>query len=421
MAKVWRFPKLEALPRSRRPRLYAAAIEADGEHAVAAFDDHTVRRFGLGEPDTLVDVSRADSWITGLAVSPQGNRRLVALKDGTVRIEEGFGADTKTQKLSGTTGLVSGGAFARDGMRVVTYADDGNARIWRLENGGWNKQIDLSERWYLVTDAVWSPDSQRLVTSSEDGMARLWDVSSGKLQGMPLKHDGPVESVAWSPDGQKIATSSLKHGLRVLSVWNLSKSEPRLEMEMAMEMAVTSPLIALKFLDRGRIVGISEDGATHQFLVDVHELMEALAQSNRDCLSPEQRGTYLGEPKGDAQNRYAECEQQRGRTPMHSQPAVEQAKTMLPPDQVRASLEVVPVDATVDVDGVRVPRRAGLIDLVRKNGDAWQIRVSLGSTVIEQKVALQKGTLSPSKIDLFEATATQAKQNETPARFDTED
>lgn len=106
---------------------------------------------------------------------------------------------------------------------------------------------------------------------------------------------------------------------------------------------------------------------------------------------------------------------------MPSQPAVEQAKTTLLPDQVRVSLEVVPVNATVDVDGVRVRRRGGLIDLVRKKeGQAWQIRVFSGPTEKKVNVVLQKGTLSPSKINLFEARPLREEPQEAPARFDTE-
>jgi len=412
--KVWRFPQLEALPRSpqsRRPRLYLAAIEEDGDHAVAAFDDQKVRRFALGATDELAEFSGSDSLITGLAVSRRDNRLLLASNDWHVRIEEGVGSGKKTLNVWESRGRVWGGAFAPDGMHVVTCASDGKAQIWRMEKGACEKKIELSGHTTHVTGAAWSPDSKFLATSSEDETVRVWDVSSGDQQGKSYRHDSPVFAVAWSPDGQQIATSSLKYGLRV---WKVGGVEPELAI------GVGSPLIALKFLDKGRIVGISEDGATHSFLVDVKELQVALEQSNRDCLSPQQRETYLLETKDEAKNGYADCERLYGRTPMLSQPAVEQATPTLLPDQVRDWLEVVPGDATVEVDGVRVRRRGGLIGLVDNERHTWEIRVVLGAMVAKETVVLQKGTLSPSKIDLFKANATQAKPQEAPTPFDTE-
>lgn len=410
VVKVWRFSTLEALPRSRRPRLYLAAIEADGEHAVAAFDDNKVRRFGLGAADVADEVSRENSWIIGLATSPRGNRSLIAVLDGRVRIEEGSGADKKTLNLSGSAGSVWGGAFAPDGERVVTCADDKSVRIWSRENDEWQKLIDLLGHTDLATGAAWSPDSKRLVTSSEDGTARVWDVLSGN-QIVSFKHDGPVFAVAWSPDGQQIATSSLKNGLRV---WDASgQGEP-------IEFVVVSPLIALGFMGGGRIVGVSEDGATHQVLVDVRKLSLALEQSNRDCLSPAQRQTYLIESKEDAEQGYADCEGRQLRTPTLMNPQSVSDQVKAPLSGRRWSLVVSPVEATVEVQGVRVPRRGGLIDLVGKQGDELRIRVSLGSTVIEKNVVLQKATLSPSKIDFFEAIAVREKPHEPPARFKTD-
>ena len=117
-----------------------------------------------------------------------------------------------------------------------------------------------------VKSVAFSPDGQRVVTTSEDKTARVWRVDG---QGEPVVlrgHEGHVVSAVFSPDGQRMVTFST--GMTV-SVWVLS-------------------------IDRVR---------------------QRLREANKDCLSVDDRMTYIGEKEAQARERYEACERSYGRVP----------------------------------------------------------------------------------------------------------
>lgn len=102
------------------------------------------------------------------------------------------------------------------------------------------------------------------------------------------------------------------------------------------------------------------------------------------------------------------------------------ARSELPalgPDQVRAALFVVPGDARVEVDGLPVRRRNGVIELVGKVGDVRRVRAFKGDRATDEKIVTIKANgAEPSLLDANEAkpvrpVAVKAK----PAVFDVDE
>jgi WD40 repeat protein len=67
-----------------------------------------------------------------------------------------------------------GAAFNHDESRVLTWGQDGKARLWAVSQHDPILALDHNGG---VTGAVFSHDGDRILTWSGDGLVRLWDVS----------------------------------------------------------------------------------------------------------------------------------------------------------------------------------------------------------------------------------------------------
>ena len=91
---------------------------------------------------------------------------------------------------------VSGAAFSSDDRRVLTWSDDGTARIWEVASGqAVTPPLPHQEG---VRGARFSKDDQRVLTWSNDGAVRLWDSETGEPLVPPMKHNEAVYSAVFS-------------------------------------------------------------------------------------------------------------------------------------------------------------------------------------------------------------------------------
>src|SRR4029077_9446383 len=68
-----------------------------------------------------------------------------------------------------------------------------------------------------VDTVAFSPDSARLVTASRDKTVRLWDVKTCKEIGERMRHDDAVFNAIFSPDGSKVLSVGWD---RAAYLWN---------------------------------------------------------------------------------------------------------------------------------------------------------------------------------------------------------
>lgn len=344
--KVWRLETLESLSRSRNPYFHSASILTDGLRAVAAFDDRSALLFQLDGEGERIRFSGHEGWVSGAFASADGSSILTTSFDKTARIWKSNGQG-EAVVLRGSESAVRAGAFSPDGKRVVTVGDDKKIRIWKTDGGTMERELSghtdlitsvtwspdgvfvltssmdrtarvwradgsrqpviLSGHVGGVVSAAWSPDSARVVTASEDHTAGVWNAATGQLLSS-LEHTDPVLTAAFGADEKRVATSTVHHGIRV---WKADGTEEPLELP------VDSPVMSMMFLDGGRrIVAISEDDTIRKFIIDIEMLMGQLEAANRDCLSPQERVTYLGETLETAETLYEACERLAKKRPV---------------------------------------------------------------------------------------------------------
>jgi WD40 repeat protein len=102
-------------------------------------------------------------------------------------------------------------AYSPDGRTIITAGPDFAARLWDADTG---KVVGVPMKHDgEVNTVAYCPNGNRVVTGSgtvlsKVGEARLWDGLTGAAVGEPMKHAGPVTTVAFSPDGNRLLTGS---------------------------------------------------------------------------------------------------------------------------------------------------------------------------------------------------------------------
>jgi WD40 repeat protein len=163
------------------------------------------------DPSTWVLADRHDTWVTGVAFSPDGKQFVTADSDLTARLWDA-GRRHALDELRGHTGAIWSVAFSPDGTKIVTASSDKTARVWNVAT---RKTIaELRGHNDAVRSAAFSPDGKQVVTASDDRTARLWNAVTGgsvELRG----HSGPVSKAMFSPDGKWLATAAVDKTARL--------------------------------------------------------------------------------------------------------------------------------------------------------------------------------------------------------------
>jgi len=240
-ARIWRENEdgtwTSAILEGHRSFVMSAAFSPDSTSMVTASYDTTARVWREGEDGTWNSTALKGhkGWISSAAFSPDGTRIVTASEDNTARVWQRNEQGEWTSKVLEGHGIKDspdvGGpfeeqgeglrfaAFSPDGARVVTAADDHDARVWReSEDGTWISSA-LKGHEDAVKTAAFSQDGALIVTASSDNTARIWrEGDDGAWTSLVLEgHEQPVETAAFSPDGTRVVTSAIDTAARVWS------------------------------------------------------------------------------------------------------------------------------------------------------------------------------------------------------------
>jgi WD40 repeat protein len=128
----------------------------------------------LEQGDTVLVARGHQGWVWSAVFDGDGKRIVTAAEDGIARVWRITGQGEPVV-LKGHRGLVLRARFSHDGRLVATAGLDSTARVYRLDQHG--AEMVLPDHDGAVRDAVFLPDDSRLVTISDDGTARVWRVS----------------------------------------------------------------------------------------------------------------------------------------------------------------------------------------------------------------------------------------------------
>ncbi|MBI2927004.1 MAG: TIR domain-containing protein, partial [Verrucomicrobia bacterium] len=179
--------------------------------AAAAKDGPAVRNASLAAKVAGASLLRSlihDGAVVGATNSPDRQRILTWSDDGTARLWNAADGKAVSAPMK-HEGRVNGALYSPDGQRILTWSFDGTAWLWNATDG---KAVGVPMKHEgIVWGADYSADGQRILSWSGDGTARLWNVADGTAMGQLMKHER-VYGALYSPDGQRILTWSRSDG-----------------------------------------------------------------------------------------------------------------------------------------------------------------------------------------------------------------
>jgi WD40 repeat protein len=223
--KVWDLHKgtLEKTLTGHSDSIRAIALLPGAERLVSAGDDHTLRIWNLssGLQEACIDTQL--DWIRGVITLPGPSRVGSISDDRTIKI---WDLDSKAvvRTLRGHTGEINCAAVTPDGASLISGADDRTLRIWRLDV----EELPVVLKGHgsrIVGMAVSSAGN--IVSISAGGTARLWmGAPNWESRVLRWRPEG-VRSMTFTPDGKTVIAASDDSNIHL---WNLaSESEGVLE------------------------------------------------------------------------------------------------------------------------------------------------------------------------------------------------
>ncbi|MCI0681671.1 MAG: serine/threonine protein kinase [Gemmataceae bacterium] len=193
----------------------AVAIAPDGRHAVSGGKDRVVRVWDLAAGQWLRSFSKQTQEIRAAAFAPDG--ALVAWAAGVaVRLGNPH-TGLETRRIGGHTDAVRAVAFAANGQRLVSAAEDRTVRFWDVPNG---REIQRMARHSAgVTCCAVDAAGNVALSGSRDQTLRLWDLRHGQALQVMTPNAGAVLSVALTPDA-RCAVSA--HFDTLVRLWDMA-------------------------------------------------------------------------------------------------------------------------------------------------------------------------------------------------------
>jgi serine/threonine protein kinase len=220
----------------------------------------------------LQTLTKHSSWVTSVAVSPNGQTFASSSLDDTVKIWN-LHSGEELLTLRGHTRGVNAIAISPDGKTLVSGSDDYTIKFWSYHTGTLLGTLTGHSR--DVNSVAITPDGKFLCSGGEDRAIRLWHMGTGALLKTLTGVAGMIKTVATSPDGKILASGGLDNKTKL---WNLQTGE--LMQTLVGHLGCVN---AMTFSPNGQFLATgSKDKTVKLWNVRTGEMLRTLAEHTRD-------------------------------------------------------------------------------------------------------------------------------------------
>jgi WD40 repeat protein len=304
MVRIWDRAALRVLfTYEHRRGVKWAEFSPDDHGLLTVGGDRVVRLWNLDVPGPPATILQHDQDVVAAHYSPDGrwvltgsrdgaarlwdarSEDLAGLRDGATQLRSSRSGDLAAQPLLHVAPLESV-SFSDDGLRAVSAADDGTAKVWDLRLG-YARPQQLPEP---VRTAFFAGEGRQVVALLKDGTARLWDLATGKSAALPFGKR-QVLSVTQLADG-RLAAVSRDPGSRAFQVGDARTGKP---MSAAIEDAAEPPLFPARVsADGKRVLEQRTPGRIDVWDVRSGKRMAGVTEDGGECHVGEDGALILG-------------------------------------------------------------------------------------------------------------------------------
>ncbi len=169
----------------------------------AAIGDRRRVLHKLAQGQELQVLLKHEGPVIGAEFSEDGSRIITWSQDGAARVWNAVTGEPLTLPMNHDSDI-NAAKFSENELRILSRSNDGTARVWNTVTG---EPLSLPiKHQATINGAKFSEDKSRILTWSDDGTARVWNAVTGKPLSLPMKHQTTINGAKFSGDESLILT-----------------------------------------------------------------------------------------------------------------------------------------------------------------------------------------------------------------------
>lgn len=178
--------------------VYDAAFLPDGQSAVTASFDRTLKIWDLATQKAIRTMEGHTGIVLSVAITSDGNLVASGASDNTIRLWD-VPKNAPLATLPVHDAAATAVAITPDGKTFATADAAGSVKIWDADSGNLKSQAKLASG---IAFLDWRKDAQQLAAGSANGVIWLLNPADGAIQATFGAHPGELTGLAFNPSNQ---------------------------------------------------------------------------------------------------------------------------------------------------------------------------------------------------------------------------